>query len=506
MTKGNSAKARRQPSVLIIGAGMTGICLAIKLREAGISDLLMIEKGSSVGGTWRENTYPGVACDIPSHAYTYSFAQNPDWSSLLAGGAEIHAYFKSVFEQYQLDNCTRLNEKVLSSVYQEGRWHVQTDQGNHHTVDLLFAASGMLHQPVTPELPGRAEFSGAQFHSAQWNHEVELEGKRIAVVGTGSSATQLIPKLINTPGTRVTVFQRTPQWVVKVENEAYSAEEQQQFRNQPDKARKLARQILWVYDKTTTALTGQRLWHRLMRLSMAWNARRYLNQAVKNPELKRKLTPDYAIGCKRVVLASGFYEALQQDNAELITDSISAIEDNGIRTSTGEFHEIDVIVYATGFNPVAYMRPMKFLGQDGLDIESVWKDKVQAYRSVLLPGFPNFFLMIGPNSPIGNYSIISIAEAQTAYAMQLVEAWRDGRLDKIDVSAAATQEWNQKLRAKLKDTVWATGGCNSWYLDADGDPLSWPDSWQNFLRSIESPKWDDFVGANAGSAESSANA
>ncbi|MFK7733362.1 MAG: flavin-containing monooxygenase [Pseudomonadales bacterium] len=496
------SEPQRYPSVLIIGAGMTGLCVAIKLRLAGITDIVIVEKGDRVGGTWRENTYPGVACDVPSHAYTYSFAPNPEWSDFIAPGKEIQRYFQKVFTDFSLEECTHFNETIVSATFLDEKWYVESDLGNSWPVDILFAATGMLHHPFVPRYDGQDSFAGKQFHSARWDHSVDLQGKRIAVVGTGSSATQLIPKLIALSKAHVSVFQRTAQWIVKLEGSAYTEQQKAKFRQSPKKMRTLKKSILWAYDKATTALTSQSRFHKILRRLMAWNARRFLHSSVKNPALLAKLTPDYQIGCKRVVMNAEFYDAIQRDNAELVTEAIDSIETDGIRTKDKRLHEVDVIVYATGFDPVAYMRPIQFKGLDGIDINAVWRDKVQAYRSVCLPGFPNFFLMLGPNSPIGNYSVIAISEAQTDYALQLIELWRNNTLSRIEATADAQARWNAGLKAKLGQSVWSSGGCNSWYLDKDGDPITWPGSWQQFLASIAEPDLRDFVGLNAGNFRS----
>lgn len=476
---------------------MTGLCVAIKLRKAGVTDITIVEKGDKVGGTWRENTYPGVACDVPSHAYTYSFAPNPDWSDFIASGDEIQRYFQKVFNDFSLHESTRFCETIISAEFSDEQWHVESDLGNCWSVDILFAATGMLHHPFVPRYTGQDSFAGAQFHSARWDHSIDLQGKRIAVVGTGSSATQLIPKLIDLPGSDVAVFQRTAQWIVKLEGSVYSERQKAKFRQSPRKMRTLKNSILWVYDKATTALTSQSRVHKLLRRLMAWNAQRFLNGSVKDPDLRARLTPDYQIGCKRVVMNAEFYDAIQRDNAELINDPIVSIQPEGICTKDGRLHALDVIVYATGFDPVAYMRPMQFKGVNGVEINDVWRDKVQAYRSVCLPGFPNFFLMLGPNSPIGNYSVIAISEAQTDYALQLIELWRKGSLNRIEATREAQASWNAELKGKLEQSVWSSGGCNSWYLDKDGDPITWPGSWRQFLESIASPRLGDFDGGNS---------
>ena len=485
---------RKNPSVIIIGAGMTGILVAIKLKEAGIKNITVLEKKDSIGGTWRENTYPGIACDVPSHAYTYSFAPNPDWSSHFPHGKEIHQYFTDVFQRFGIDKLTRFNEAVTSSIYNDNtrQWQVKTSKGDALSADLLFSCCGLLHHPKFPRVAGYEDFTGPKFHSAQWDHTVELSGKKIGVIGTGSTAAQIIPELVKLKGTEVTVFQRTPQWTVSMEDRNFSAEEKIRFRKQPWRMKLIRWMSKTVYSLGTAALTGDGWFDRLCHKVMAKNGRDSLLKAVKDPVLRNKLTPDYKFGCKRVVITSKFYDAIQQPNAHLVTEGIDGFETSGIRTSDNTLHELDIIVMATGFDASAFMRPMEFSGKHGLTIEDAWSKKMRAYRSLFIPGFPNFFLMLGPNSPIGNQSVIEISERQTAYALQLIEQWQAQRLDTIEVSEEATARWAAMIKERMGHTVW-TSGCKSWYLDADGDALSWPDTWNRWISVMKKPDLEDFL-------------
>jgi len=349
----------------------------------------------------------------------------------------------------------------------------------------------MLHKPVTPDFKGKESFKGDIMHSAEWDHSVDLKGKRVAVIGTGSSSAQIVPELINRNDSQITVFQRTPQYLVKVENKLYSEKQKAKFRSSPKAMQRAKDMALMIYEKGTTALTSDKWFDRQMHKLMAWNANNYLKKSIKDPELRAKLTPDYKFGCKRVVMNSTFYPAIQKDNASLITEGIDSFEANGIRTTDGKLHEFDVVICATGFDPVAYMRPMEFKGRDGVDINEKWARKVQAYRSMLVPEFPNFFLLLGPNSPIGNYSVIAMSEKQTEYALKIVDAWRNDQIETIEAKPEAMQSWNAMLKAKMGSTVWASG-CSSWYLDEDGDPLTWPDTWKAWLAEMDEPKLSDF--------------
>ena len=330
-------------------------------------------------------------------------------------------------------------------------------------------------------------------HSAQWDHDYDFKGKKIGVIGVGSSAAQLIPELINMEGTDVTVFQRTPQWIIELANKPYTEKQKAKFRAQPIRMKRTKDIALTVFGKGTTALVSDKWFDRkIMHPLMAWNAKQYLNKQIKDPELRAKLTPDYMFGCKRVVMNATFYPAIQKPNAHLEVNGIDKFDENGIRTKDGTLHELDVVVFATGFDPVAYMRPMNLIGKGGLSLDEAWKDKITAYKSMFVPGFPNFMMMLGPNSPIGNYSVISMSEVQADFCMKLVEKWRAGEIETIEAKPEALSWWRSILKERMGNTVWASGGCSSWYLDADGDPLTWPDTWGNWVKMMRRPRMQDF--------------
>jgi cation diffusion facilitator CzcD-associated flavoprotein CzcO len=486
------SKSRENPSVIIIGAGMTGIGLVIKLKAAGITNITLLEKAETVGGTWRENRYPGVACDVPSHAYTYSFESNPEWSNFFAYGKEIYDYFKKVYMKYGVDKHTHLNEGVNSCVYQNGKWLVKTTKDKTYEADFLFSATGILHKPVYPDIPGLDTFAGTSMHSSCWDNSLDLKGKRIGVIGTGSSATQLIPELINSEGTDVTVFQRTAQWLVEAPNKEYTEADKKRFREKPSRMNLVRNISLAVFAQGTSALVGDSLWDRFIHSLYSWNARRYLKSAIKDPVLRARLTPDYKFGCKRVVMNATFYPAIQKPNAHLVTEGIDHIEKDGVVTKDGKLHKLDILVLATGFDAGAFMRPMEFRGRNGLSIDDAWKEKISAYRSLLIPEFPNFFLMLGPNSPIGNYSVIAMSEMQADYCITLIKLWQENKLKQIESTPKAVQEWRSMLKSKMSHTVW-TSGCSSWYLDKDGDPLTWPDKWKNWVTMMKDINTNDLV-------------
>ena len=477
----------RQPKVIIIGAGMTGMLMLIKLREMGVKDVVVLEKKEKVGGTWRENTYPGVACDIPAHMYTYSFEPNAEWSHRFARGDEIQQYFERVADKYGLHHAIRFNTAVSAARYEKGQWQISTHNGERYEADFLISATGILHHPAYPDIEGRTHFGGHSFHTAEWDHSVSLKGKRIGVIGTGSTACQAIPELVK-QGARVSVFQRTPQWIVNVPDRDYNETHKARCRRDPGLLHRL-RQLytLGVEQIFSKAVTGHKLQHAFVSLLCKWNLRR----SVKDPVLRAKLTPDYKVGCKRLIANGTFYEAIQQPNAVLVTERIERLEPAGVRTQDGRLHELDVVVYATGFHPFNFMRPMDMRGKGGVSIDDVWANKVQAYRSLFIPQFPNFFLMLGPNTPIGNFSVIAMSEVQCAYVLQCIARWCQGHFDEMDVKPQAMQAFNHYLKQGMSKTVWV-GGCNSWYLDKDGDPAMWPYSWKQWVNEMAAPAWSDF--------------
>jgi len=478
---------RKNPSVAVIGAGMTGILMAIKLREAGITDITILEKADKVGGTWRENTYPGVACDVPAHMYTYSFKGNPEWEHRFAHGSEIQQYMEKVSAEYGVTDMVRFNESLEDCHYRDEKWHLTTSKGNQMVVDFVVAATGILHHPAYPDIQGLDSFKGDMFHTARWNHDVSLEGKRVGIIGTGSTATQIISELSKTAG-KLTVFQRTPQWICSVPDKHYSESDKAPLRGNQSLMTKLSRRYAFLMRHTfTAAVTGSKTAHALV----SWITKRNLRKSIRDPELRAKLTPDYKVGCKRLVISSKFYEAIQRKNVYLETTAIERVSEQGVVTADGSEHELDVLILATGFHPFNFMRPMNLTGRDELPIDTAWAKKVQAYRSLCIPGFPNFFLMLGPNTPIGNYSVIAMSEVQSEYVLKLIDHWRRGNLQTVEATEEAKVRYNDYLKAGMGKTVWV-GGCQSWYLDPDGDPAMWPYSWDQWVKELEEPDLDDF--------------
>ena len=487
----NQTGAKRAPRVAVIGAGMSGILAAIKFREAGITELTVYEKADGLGGTWRENTYPGLCCDVPSHMYRYSFAPNPEWSHRFSPGAEILDYFKGVAKKHDIESYVKFNTEITRARFEAGEWHLEAHDVSGgedlNVVDIVVSAAGVLHHPVYPDIKGVDDFAGAVFHSARWNHDVPLAGKRIGIIGTGSTAVQITAEMVDKVA-HLSLFQRTAQWIYSQPNPAFSEQEKAVFRNEAGAMDSLRHSLTRLFaDTFGEAVIGDE--EQMQRIEEACQAN--LDDNVQDPGLKAKLTPDYQAACKRLIVSDTFYRAIQQPNAELVVENIVHIEAAGVRTKDGRLHELDVLVLATGFDGHSFMRPMDLTGRDGLELKDYWADATPAHRSVSLPGFPNFFMLVGPNSPIGNFSLVDISEQQLAYIMQLVDLWRQGEINEISAKQAATDTFNGTIRDAMKGTVWVSG-CESWYLDKNGNPAMWPFSYDKFCADMVTPNLDEY--------------
>jgi cation diffusion facilitator CzcD-associated flavoprotein CzcO len=487
-------KTSGEPRFAIIGAGMSGILAAIKLKEAGL-DFSVFEKAEKVGGTWRENTYPGIACDVPSHLYSYSFELNPDWHYMSSPGSEIQSYFEDVTKRYELEESIRFGEPVVRCEWQPadtgkgGRWEVETGSGFIDHFEWVIGATGILHHPKLPTIEGLDRFQGSMFHSARWDHDVPVDGRRVGVIGTGSSGVQITGALASR-ASHYTLFQRTAQWVVPVEQVAYDEEQRAAFRADPASLQNIHEELNTAFHDgfANTVLDGE---------SSAIDdiekvCTEYLNTRITDPELRERLRPDYRAACKRLVISHNFYDAIQCESAELVTTTIERIEPKGVRTSDGRLHELDVLVLATGFHVDRFVRPMTIKGSEGVLLDDVWKQRPSAYLAVGVPGFPNFFMLNGPNSPVGNFSLIMTAELQFEYLMQLVEHVRSGDLDFAMPSSEAAARFEEERVEAAKHTVWATG-CNSWYLDDRGIPFAWPFPFTRFRAEMSKPRLEDYA-------------
>ena len=472
----------------VIGAGMSGILAAIKLREAGFDDVTVYEKADRLGGTWRENTYPGLSCDVPSHFYSYSFAFNPEWSHRFAPGPEILAYLEGVARRYAVDALVRYGKEILRCAFEGGRWRLETTDGSTAEADVVIAATGVLYHPKHPDIEGLGTFAGACFHSARWDHAVPIAGKRVGVVGTGSSAVQIVAAITEQVG-ELRLFQRTAQWIAPAANPAYVDEEKATFRTTPAAIQAIRDEVARAFiDGFANVLVDA---DAPMLRAIHASCVAHLEDKVRDPALREKLRPTYRAACKRLIISDGFYEAIQRPNATFVTEGIARIEPGGVRTRDGDLHELDVLVLATGFHVDWFVRPMVVTGRSGVALDEVWAAGPFAYMAITVPSFPNFFMLNGPNGPVGNFSLIEVAELQMGCILQLVDAIRCGRCDEVSPTEDAMARFDAERRAAAAKTIW-NSGCKSWYLDADGLPTAWPFTWDRFRDEMRRPRLDDF--------------
>jgi cation diffusion facilitator CzcD-associated flavoprotein CzcO len=476
---------------VVVGAGMAGILSAIKLREAGFTDIAVYEKADRLGGTWRENTYPGISCDVPSHLYSYSFAPNPEWTYTFSPGPEILAYLENVARQGGIDGLIRYGTEVHRLEYDRAGWRIGTSAGRADRADradVVIAATGVLHHPRYPDIEGLDRFDGPAFHSARWDHDVKLAGARVGVVGTGSSAVQLVCALAGTVG-ELRLFQRTPQWILAVPNPAIDAQDRARYRAHPAAMTELRRELgsgfVEAFANAVVDASSPQL-QLLQDLGLA-----NLEDHVRDPVLREKLRPDYRAGCKRLIISPNFYESVQRPNAHVVTERIRRIEPRGVRTADGELHELDVLVLATGFRVDRFLRPIEVIGRGGVRLDEVWARRPFAYLAVSVPDFPNLFMLNGPNGPVGNFSLIDVAEAQCGYVLELVDLLGRGRCREVSASRQAMARFETERAEAAKNTVWMTG-CRSWYLDDRGIPAVWPWSFTRFRAAMARPVLDDY--------------
>ena len=478
----------RELRVAIIGAGMSGILAAIKLREAGITNIVVYEKADRIGGTWRENTYPGLTCDVPAHSYTYSFEPYPDWSSYLAPGEEIQSYFERVVKKYGVGEVIRFSQELARCEFSEGQWHLEMKNGLKDTADFVIAATGVLHYINYPDIPGLASFRGALMHSAKWDHSVPMEGKRVGIIGNGSTGVQIVSALAGKA--KLKHFQRSAQWIMPVENNPYSDEQKRAFGEDKELLKSMQNEETYVKAvmRFTDAITDadSEGIHELQGIVTA-----NLEESVTDPDLREKLRPDYLVACKRLVYSPDYYEAIQHRDSELVIDDIECVEPGGVRTRDGKLHELDVLVLATGYEVGPFIRPAEVIGRDGVKLNDVWAAGPTAYMAISVPDFPNFAMLNGPTGPVGNFSLIDIAERQWGYIEQLIEMVHSGQCREVSASGQALEQYNKARIEAAKSTVFASG-CTSWYIGADGVPITWPWSYDRFIQEMERPQMEAY--------------
>lgn len=476
----------------VIGAGMAGILAGIRLKERGETDFVIFEKGDGLGGTWRDNHYPGLTCDVPAHAYTYSFAPNPEWSAFYATGPEIRGYFNGVAEQYGVVPHIRYNSEVVGCVYDDAthQWEVTIVDGSKHVVDVVIAASGVLHHPKYPDIAGLDSFEGTCLHSARWDDSVETAGKRVGIIGCGSTGIQIVTALSG-HSERVVHFQRSPQWIMPVPYFEYSDEDRQAFRDDVQKIDDIRYgDDYWSgirrFTKAVTDVDGPEM------KEIEAVVLRNLEDSIRDPELREKLRPNYRAACKRLIYSWSYYDAVQHPSVFVETGGIERVEPNGVRMKDGSFHELDILVLATGFHADRFIRPATVTGRAGASLDDAWSRRPTAYLAVSIPGFPNFFMLNGPTGPVGNFSLIDIAERQWGYVDQLIDQLRSGTHRAVEPSQAAMDDYEARRIDAAKRTIFGSG-CTSWYLDAEGVPASWPWSYEAFSEAMDAPKLEDYL-------------
>lgn len=464
--------------MLIVGAGFGGIAAAIELRRHGIDDVTIIEKAPDLGGTWYYNTYPGAACDVPSHLYSFSYAQRSDWSRLCSPQREIHQYLHEVARTHGIDRLIHTDTGVESCAWDEERcrWSVHTDRGTTHEADVLIVAAGQLDRPVRPAIAGADTFAGHSFHSAEWDHAYSLAGKRVGVVGTGASAVQFVPEIA--PLVRsLSVFQRTGNWFLPRQNRTYPALVKAAIRHVPG-VQALRRRFVFQYTESLTLTIRHP--RTLGRLAAA-RAAAFMRSQLQDPVIREKAWPDYTFGCKRILFSSSFLPALQRSNVALVTEHIQGIAPQGMITADGTLHELDCIIWATGFATAEFMFPMQISGAHGADLHELWSTGAHAHLGMCVPGFPNMFVMYGPNTNTSGGSIIVYLEAQAAYIRQALAQLRQRGAGAIEVRAEVEAASDRALQARFAGTAWTQ--CDSWYRDERGRIVTnWPGYMRDYLQ------------------------
>jgi cation diffusion facilitator CzcD-associated flavoprotein CzcO len=475
--------------VAIIGAGFSGMCMAIHLKQAGRSNFAILEKADDLGGTWRDNTYPGCACDVPSHLYSFSFDLNPDWSRMYAGQAEIWDYMRRCARKYGIEPFIRYNKAVTRASHDEalGLWRVETSDGETVWARVLVSGVGALHIPAYPNIPGLERFGGKAFHSAHWDHDYDLTGKRVAVIGTGASAIQFVPE-IAPQVEKLHVFQRTPPWILPRMDRPMTAFEQRLFRALPF--------LQWlfrgqIYARMEMRALGFTINPKLIKRAEQL-ARDFLDRSIPDPDMREKLTPDYTMGCKRVLLSNDYYATLLRENVELVTDPIAEVHENGVVMRDGTVREVDAIIYGTGFKATDPLAEIDIYGPGGRSLKDDWKAGAEAYLGTAVAGYPNLFLLLGPNTGLGHNSIIYMIESQVHYIMECLRLMDERGIHALDPKEEVQAAYNHELQERLARTVWQSG-CQSWYLTEDGrNTTIWPGFTFSYRKRTRRPRLEDF--------------
>ncbi len=456
--------------IAIVGAGFGGLGAAIRLKQRGHHDFVILERAADLGGTWRDNAYPGCTCDVPSHLYSFSFAPNPDWSHSFSGQAEIWAYLRRCADRHGLAPHLRFDHDVRGAAWDpaRGRWVIETSRGTL-TADVLVAAAGPLAEPRVPDLPGLASFAGTAFHSARWRHDHDLTGRSVAVVGTGASAAQFVPEIAGTVG-RLTVFQRTAPWVLPRRGRPLRGWEHRLYRTVPAAQRLARASLYWTREATAIGFLHPKAMAIARRM-----AERHLARAVPDPELRLRLTPDYTIGCKRVLLSNDYLPALTRDNVTVVAEGVRAVTPTGVVTASGARHDVDTIIFGTGFHVTDMPLGDRIRGRHGQTLAEVWRGSPQAYLGTTVTGFPNLFLLLGPNTGLGHTSVVFMIECQIAHLLAALAHLDRTGTTAVEPTPSAQAGFVAEVDRRMVGTVWVSGGCQSWYLDATGrNSTIWP--------------------------------
>ena len=468
----DSPREPERHEVLIIGTGFAGLGMAIKLREAGIEDFALLERANEIGGTWRDNVYPGCACDVPSHLYSFSFAPKHDWTRAFAPQAEIQQYLLEVVERYRLRTKIRFDATMVRARYDEASatWSVETADGRRFVARVVVSAMGPLSNPAYPEIPGIEQFEGACFHSAEWDHGYDLRGKRVAVIGTGASAIQFVPAIAPKVA-HLDLYQRTPPWVIPKPDREFGTIERTVYAKLPPVQ---AARRAWIYWSLEARALGFTRYPQILALAQQL-VKRYLKHAVPDPELRAKVTPDYTLGCKRILLSDDYYPALSRPNVEVHTAAVTRATARGLVDADGNEREVDAIIYGTGFRVQDMVPTGAFCGRTGKDLVEVWHDRPEAYKGTAIAGFPNLFFLLGPNTGLGHNSMVYIIESQVAYVVDAIKRMRRHGWAAVEVREAAQASYSANIQDKSAATIWQSG-CRSWYLDDHGrNTTLWPD-------------------------------
>ena len=483
---------KSSPRVVVIGAGFGGLGAARALRERGVTDVTVLERAETIGGVWRDNTYPGAACDVPSPLYSWSWAVNPTWGRRYAKQPEILTYLRDAAEREGLTDLVVTGAEVVSCTWDatDAVWHVVCADQTTYDAEVVVSALGQLSNPVVPRVPGTDDFAGPTFHSAQWRHDVDLTGLRVAVVGTGASAIQLVPGIVDRVGA-LTVFQRSAPYVVPKPDQQYQPHHHRAFARWPALLQAERRTVFWASERLNAALGGQVRWSKafLSAIRAAW--RLHLRRQVPDAALRAQLVPDYEIGCKRILFSNDWYPALSRGHVDVVTHAVTGVEPSGVRTDDGTLHEADVVIWGTGFAATSFLAGVTVTGADGADLHALWSDGARAHLGLTVPGFPNFFTIYGPNTNLGGSSIIGMMEAQAGYVAQVARRLADGAASSVEVRDDVYDAYDREMQTRLAASSWT--GCDSWYVDGSRITTNWPGKVAEFKQRTAEVDWSELT-------------